>query len=68
MSSASSAASTASSSLDDVEELTPQQQAQLMNVYQQMRGELAQIGQKVAELEGERKEHQYAQRSAHVNY
>lgn len=60
MSSQASSSAAASSSLDDLEELTPQQLAQLTNVYQQMRGELAQIGQKVAELEGERKEHQYA--------
>ena len=50
----------ASQSLDDIEELNPQQMAQVAQHYQQMRAELTQIGQKVAELEGERKEHQYA--------
>jgi hypothetical protein len=48
----------AAASIDDVDELSPQQLAQVANVYQQMRQELTQIGQKVAELEGERKEHQ----------
>lgn len=43
--------------LSDIEELSPQQLAQVVSVYQQLRQEISALGQKQAELEVEKNEH-----------